>query len=72
MDLRNVPNAITDFFVICSGTSDTQLDAIAKSVEETVSNTVKKGAKKLDSFVNNAAKKKEVQTVKTVVKKDIV
>ncbi len=36
MDLRNIKNAITDYFVICSGTSDTQLDAIADSVEETI------------------------------------
>lgn len=34
LDLRQVKNAITDFFVICSGTSDTQLDAISDSVEE--------------------------------------
>ena len=33
MDLRKVNNAITDFFIICSGTSDTQIDAIASSVE---------------------------------------
>ncbi|MCU0327191.1 MAG: ribosome silencing factor [Spirosomaceae bacterium] len=36
MDLRNVKNAITDYFVICSGNSDTQIDAIATSVEEEV------------------------------------
>ena len=33
IDLRNIHNAIADFFVICSGSSDTQLDAIADSVE---------------------------------------
>lgn len=36
MDLRKVHNAIADYFVICSGNSDTQIDAIAKSVEATV------------------------------------
>ncbi len=36
MDLRKVRNAITDFFVICSGGSDTQIDAIAGSIEEEV------------------------------------
>lgn len=36
MDLRNVKNAITDYFVICSGNSDTQIDAISGSVEEEV------------------------------------
>jgi ribosome-associated protein len=34
MDLREIKNAIADFFVICSGTSDTQLDAISDSIEE--------------------------------------
>lgn len=36
MDLRKVNKAIADFFVICSGNSDTQIDAISKSVEEVV------------------------------------
>ncbi len=36
IDLRKIHNAVTDFFVICSGNSDTQLDAIADSVEEEV------------------------------------
>ncbi|AFK01777.1 iojap-like protein [Emticicia oligotrophica DSM 17448] len=36
MDLRNVKNAITDYFVICSGNTDTQIDAIATSVDEEV------------------------------------
>jgi ribosome-associated protein len=36
LDLRQVDNAFTDFFVICSGTSDTQIDAIADSVDKEV------------------------------------
>lgn len=36
MDLRQVKNAITDYFVICSGGSDTQIDAIAGSIEEEI------------------------------------
>ena len=36
MDLREVGNAIADFFVICSANSDTQIDAISDSVEEEV------------------------------------
>jgi ribosome-associated protein len=36
LDLREVNNAFTDFFVICSGTSDTQIDAIAESVDKEV------------------------------------
>lgn len=36
MDLRNVKHAIADYFIICSGNSDTQIDAISESVEEQV------------------------------------
>lgn len=36
MDLRKVKNAVADFFVICSGNSDKQLDAIADSVDAEV------------------------------------
>ncbi|MEQ9405229.1 MAG: ribosome silencing factor [Cyclobacteriaceae bacterium] len=36
MDLRNVKHAIADYFILCSGNSDTQIDAISESVEEQV------------------------------------
>lgn len=36
MDLRKVKGSVTDFFVICEGDSDRQVEAIAKSVEEFV------------------------------------
>jgi ribosome-associated protein len=36
LDLRKVKSAVTDFFVICSGNSDTQVDAITDSVEQEV------------------------------------
>jgi ribosome-associated protein len=36
LDLRKVKNAIADFFIICSGNSDTQLEAISESVEAEV------------------------------------
>ena len=36
MDLREVHNAFNDFFVVCSGTSDTQIEAIADSVDKEV------------------------------------
>lgn len=41
LDLRKVKNAVADFFVICSGGSDKQLDAIADSVDVEVQKTVK-------------------------------
>lgn len=36
LDLRNVPNAFCDFFVICTASSDKQLEAIAQEVEKEV------------------------------------
>jgi ribosome-associated protein len=41
MDLRKVKNAVADFFVICSGNSDRQLDAIADSVDQEVFKALK-------------------------------
>src|SRR5436190_12261303 len=36
LDLRKVKNAVADFFVLCSGSSDKQLDAIADSIDQEV------------------------------------
>ena len=36
LDLRKIPEAVTDFFIICEATNSTQLRAIADSVEELV------------------------------------
>lgn len=36
MDLRKVKNAVADYFIICSGNSDTQVDAISDSIEKEV------------------------------------
>ena len=36
IDLRNVKNAVTDFFVVCHADSKTHVEAIADSVEEYV------------------------------------
>lgn len=41
MDLRKVKNAVADYFVICSGSSDTQIDAIAQSIDEVVFKSLK-------------------------------
>lgn len=41
MDLRNVKNAVADFFVLCSGNSDKQLDAIAESIDQEVYKAMK-------------------------------
>ncbi len=36
IDLRKVKNAVADFFIVCSGNSDKQVDAISDSVDEEV------------------------------------
>lgn len=39
MDLRKVRGAVADYFVVCTGSSDTQVEAIADSIEEEVYKT---------------------------------
>ena len=41
MDLRKVKNAVADFFIVCSGGSDKQIDAIADSIDEFVFKALK-------------------------------
>lgn len=41
LDLRKVKNAVADFFIICSGNSDKQLDAISDSIDEEVFKALK-------------------------------
>lgn len=36
LDLKKVKNAVADYFIVCSGNSDTQVDAISDSVEKEV------------------------------------
>ena len=36
LDLTGIGNAIADYFIICTGSSDTQVDAISDSVEKEV------------------------------------
>lgn len=40
IDLKSMKNAVSDYFIISSANSDTQLDAIAHSVEEEVFKTM--------------------------------
>lgn len=36
LNLKDIGSAIADYFIICTGTSDTQVDAISESVEKEV------------------------------------
>jgi ribosome-associated protein len=35
VDLTNVPDAFSDYFILCTGSSDTNVQAICKSIEDT-------------------------------------
>ena len=37
LDLREIDNTVCDYFVVCSGSSNTQVNAISGSVQKTVS-----------------------------------
>lgn len=37
IDLREIENTVCDYFIVCSGTSNTQVDAIQSSVRKVVS-----------------------------------
>ncbi len=52
MDLRKIPNAVADYFVICSGNSDTQIDAISDSIEEYVFKSMKQNPWKREGKQN--------------------
>ena len=41
LDLRNIENTVCDYFIICEGNSNTQVNAIAGSVQKTVSKALK-------------------------------
>ena len=52
LDLRKIKNAVTDFFVICSGNSDTQLEAISKSIEDEVYKVGEKNTYRVEGKAN--------------------
>jgi ribosome-associated protein len=52
MDMRNVKNAFTDFFVVCSGTSETQIDAISESVDKEVWEAAKQHPRSMEGKAN--------------------
>ena len=41
LDLRDIENTVCDYFIICNGTSNTQVNAIVNSVQKSVSKTLK-------------------------------
>jgi ribosome-associated protein len=41
LDLREIDNTVCDYFIICNGNSNTQVNAIVNSVQKTVSKELK-------------------------------
>jgi ribosome-associated protein len=41
LDLREIENTVCDYFIICNGTSNTQVNAIVNSIQKIVSKALK-------------------------------
>ena len=41
LDLREIENTVCDYFIICEGTSNTQVNAIVNAIQKTVSKQLK-------------------------------
>lgn len=41
LDLRDIENTVCDYFIVCSGTSNTQVNAISGSIQKVVSKELK-------------------------------
>ena len=41
LDLRKIENTVCDYFIICNGTSNTQVNAIVNSIQKIVSKSLK-------------------------------
>ena len=41
LDLREIDNTVCDYFIVCEGTSNTQVNAIVNSIQKQVSKTLK-------------------------------
>ncbi|VAW16511.1 Ribosomal silencing factor RsfA [hydrothermal vent metagenome] len=52
LDLRKIENTVCDYFIICSGTSNTQVNAIVGSIQKTVSKAIKDKPWHIEGFDN--------------------
>ena len=41
LDLRDIENNVCDYFILCTGSSNTQVDAIVNSIQKHVSKNIK-------------------------------
>jgi len=52
LDLREIENTVCDYFIICNGTSNTQVNAIVSSIEKKVSKALKEKAWHIEGSEN--------------------
>src|SRR5690554_2694082 len=52
LDLRDIENTVCDYFIICNGTSNTQVNAIVNSIQKTVSKTIQEKAWHIEGSEN--------------------
>lgn len=52
LDLREIENTVCDYFIICNGTSNTQVNAIVNSIQKTVSKTIQEKAWHIEGSEN--------------------
>jgi len=52
MDLRGIKSALADYFILCTGNSDTQIEAISESVEFFVSEKANQNVWHKEGFKN--------------------
>ena len=52
LDLRNINNAVCDFYVVCSGDSNTHVEALAGSIEEQVRKTIREKPWHVEGLLN--------------------
>lgn len=53
LDLREIPNAIADYYVVCHGESSTQVDSIAKSIERETSKVLQEKPYRTEGMQNS-------------------
>lgn len=53
LDLREIENTICDYFVICTATSNTQVDAIVNSIRKTVSKEMQEKPWNVEGLTNS-------------------
>jgi ribosome-associated protein len=53
LDLRKIHTAVTDYFIICNGTSKTQVDAIAQGIWDTIKKEYNLGPYNKEGFENS-------------------